>query len=99
MKLKLKFDYNYWSDLVCDLINSSKSKLAKEKGHGAIIGFQILGNFLEEIANRAIKTNDPVILECLLCMCVIQCSEEEKEDILKRAKEVNGCEKDTSKIS
>lgn len=88
MELKLKINYNDLTETICDIINSSKSRLAKSRGYGVAMGLQILGNYLKDISKRAIKINDPVILKSLIEIGVIEGTQEEIDDILKRASEV-----------
>lgn len=53
---------------------------------GIDTGFQIVVKYLQDIAERAIKIDDPIILECLLNLQCVSFEEAEEKEIIERAK-------------
>ena len=58
---------------------------------GIDIGFEIIMRYLKDIAKRAMTINDPIILEALLNISAISCSEEEEAEIIEKVKAIE-CE-------
>ena len=85
--MRVKMDYNNFASLIASIVNSSKSRLVKERGFGAIAGLNILGSYLKDIANRAIELNDPILLSLCLDLGIINASEEEIKEIERKVKE------------
>lgn len=86
--MKMKLDIGDVINKALDIINNSKSRKAKDYGFGIGIGFEIFVSYLEDITNRAIEIDDPIILEALINIGACKCSPEEEQDILKRVKEL-----------
>ena len=55
---------------------------------GIDTGFQIVTKYLQEIAERAVKIEDAVILECLLNLKCIGGTEDDEKEIIEKAKKI-----------
>ncbi len=55
---------------------------------GIDTGFQIVTKYLQEIAERAVKIEDAVILECLLNLKCISGTEDDEKEIIEKAKNI-----------
>jgi len=55
---------------------------------GIETGFQIVTKYLQEIAERAVKIEDAVILECLLNLKCISGTEDDEKEIIEKAKKI-----------
>ena len=86
--MRVKVDLSHLIDQIFEVLNSSKSKKAKELNFGISIGVEIFIKYLEGITNRAIEINDPIIQEYLLDLCVLDCTKEEEKAIREQAKEI-----------
>ncbi len=85
--MRVKMDYNTWTKHVAEIVNRSKSEYCKDYGFSVIIGIDIMSSYLKEICERAIKTDDPIILSSLLNLGVIKPdNEQEEKTIHERAK-------------
>ena len=85
--MKVKMDINTLTDIIMNALNSSKSKYVKEYGFSIEIGLNLLLSYLKEIAKRALKIDDPVIMSALLNIgAIIPDSPEEEKEIHERAR-------------
>lgn len=85
--MRVKMDYNTWTKHVVEIVNRSKSEYCKDYGFSVVMGIDIMSSYLKEICERAIKTDDPIILSNLLNLGVIKPdNEQEKKEIHERAK-------------
>ena len=85
--MKMRIDISKLENKIANLINSSRSKIAKEEGYGIAIGLDILNAHLVSICERAQTIDDPIILCELLDCGVLIADNEEAEHIRLRAKE------------
>ena len=56
------------------------------KSPGMIIGLQSIIWGLEKIAKRAIKIEDPIIIEELSNLMIVSCPDEERKELLKECR-------------
>lgn len=85
--MRVKMDYNTWTKHVVEIVNRSKSEYCKDYGFSVVMGIDIMSSYLKEICERAIKTDDPIILSNLLNLGVIKPdNEQEEKGIHERAK-------------
>lgn len=85
--MRVKMDYNTWTKHVVEIVNRSKSEYCKDYGFSVVMGIDITSSYLKEICERAIKTDDPIILSNLLNLGVIKPdNEQEEKEIHERAK-------------
>ena len=85
--MRVKMDYNTWTKHVVEIVNRSKSEYCKDYGFSVVIGIDIMSSYLKEICDRAIRTDDPIILSNLLNLGVIKPdNEQEEKEIHERAK-------------
>lgn len=85
--MRVKMDYNTWTKHVVEIVNRSKSEYCKDYGFIVVVGIDIMSSYLKEICERAIKTDDPIILSNLLNLGVIKPdNEQEEKEIHERAK-------------
>lgn len=85
--MRVKMDYNTWTKHVVEIVNRSKSEYCKDYGFSVVMGIDIMSSYLKEICERAIKTDDPIILSNLLNLGVIKPdNEQEGKEIHERAK-------------
>ena len=63
------------------------------------IGFEIILRYIKDIAKRAIKIDDPIILEALLNLEAIKCSADEEAEIMQKVAEINRGQPFESEIS
>lgn len=86
--MKVKMNYNSWAEALVEIVDNSKSRVAKEKGKFVFYGVGILNSYMKQIVNRAIQIDDPVILEACINLGIARCDTQEEEDeIVRRAKE------------
>lgn len=55
---------------------------------GINIGFEIIMSYLKDIVKRAVKIDDPIILEALFNIGAISCSEEKEAEIIEKVKDI-----------
>ena len=93
--MKIKMDINTLENHIVEIVNSSNSKVCKNYGFGVGVGLDILNEYLKDIANRALKIDDPIILFALVQIGVLKpSSDEEEKKLEERVKEI---EKETEK--
>lgn len=61
---------------------------------GIDIGFEIIMSYLKDISERAIKIDDPIILEALLNLGAIKCTKEEESEIIEKVKAIKADDKE-----
>lgn len=86
--MRVKVDVGHLTDQICQVLNSSRSKKAKELNWGISIGYDIFLKYLQKICERAIEINDPIIQEYFLDLCMMTCTDEEEKEIREKAKEI-----------
>ena len=69
---RMKLDYNHLLETIDEVMSNSRSKIARENRFGIGIGLDILTNYIEQIAERAIELNDEILLDLLQDMMVIK---------------------------
>ena len=92
--MKVKMELNVLEDKIDKVINASNTKVAKNEGYGICVGLDILNGYLQDIANRALKIGDPVIINSLIQINVLKPnSEEEEKKIAEAARKLEEMEK------
>ena len=77
---RAKLDYNNLIKSICDILSKSGSVSVRQNGVEIRTGLNLLTQYLQKIAERAIELKDDVLLEILLDMDVIKRSEQEVRD-------------------
>ena len=100
--MKVKININNFVDRVIESINTlSEDKVCpncdekieidyetQRSISGIDIGFEIILSYLKDISERAIKIADAIILEALLNLGAIKCSEDEETKIIEKVKAI-----------
>ena len=72
-----------------DACNTIKTCAEEYGDPGLILGLQAIAWGLEKIAIRAIEIGDPIILEELANLMLIEISDEDRRDLLDECREIN----------
>ena len=77
--MQVKMDLNVLEEKIYELINKSKSRFCKAQGFGIGVGLDILNSYLNKVADRAIKIDDPIITYFLMQIGVLKPENKEEE--------------------
>ena len=72
--MRIKLDYNHLLDLIGDVL---ADEALQERGitFGVAIGLELLSSYLRQIAERAVKIEDEVLIDLLKDLYIIKESE------------------------
>lgn len=75
--MRIKLDYNNLMKQIDGVLSASRSKVVKENAFGISVGLNLLSNYIQQIAERAVELNDDVLIGLLLDLHVIKEEDEE----------------------
>lgn len=72
MTNKIKMDITNWIRLVIEVILKSRSKIVIENRFAISVGLELLLEYLEDIAERAIELDDKQLIDIILDLGVLK---------------------------
>ena len=69
---RMRLDINNLFRQIDDLLSANQSEEDWKTGFGIAFGLELLGNYLRQIAERAIELNDDVLIGLLLDLHVLK---------------------------
>ena len=77
MKRQMKLNYNGFIEHVADVLSAEDIETVQHEAWSIEVGIQLLNCYMEQIAKRAIETQDDFLVEWCENLCIIV---EEEED-------------------
>ena len=77
MKRQMKLNYNGFIEHVADVLSAEDIETVQHEAWSIEVGIQLLNGYMEQIAKRAIETQDDFLVEWCENLCIIV---EEEED-------------------
>ena len=68
---RIKLDYNHLMEQVGDFLNENQSEDNEIMVWGIATGLELLAAYIKNIAERAIKLNDDVLIGLLKDLCIL----------------------------
>ena len=75
--MRIKLDYNNLLRQIDEVLSVSRSKVVKENAFGISVGLNLLSNYIQQIAERAVELDDDVLIGLLLDLHVLKKEDEE----------------------
>ena len=71
MKLQMKLNYNGFIEQIADVLAAKDIETVKNEAWSIEVGIQLLNGYMEQLAKRAIETQDEFLIEWCKNICII----------------------------
>lgn len=71
MKRQMKLNYNGFIEHIAEIIDSKDIETVKSEAWSIEFGIQLLNGYMEQLAKRAIETQDEFLIEWCKCLMII----------------------------
>ena len=78
MKQQMKLNYNSFIDHIVEILDSEDIETVKSEAWSIEVGIQLLNGYMDQIAKRAIETQDEFLIEWCKCLMIITDGEGEQ---------------------
>ena len=76
MKMQMKLNYNGFVEHIADVLASENIETVQNEAWSIEVGIQLLDGYMEQVAKRAIETQDEFLIEWCRNLCIIVDAEE-----------------------
>ena len=71
MKMQKKLNYNGFVEHIADVLSSENIETVQNEAWSIEVGIQLLNGYMEQLAKRAIETQDEFLIEWCKHLCII----------------------------
>ena len=71
MKLQMKLNYNGFIEHIADVLAAEDIETVQNEAWSIEVGIQLLNGYMEQLAKRAIETQDEFLIEWCKHLCII----------------------------
>lgn len=71
MKKQMKLNYNGFVEHIADVLASENIETVQNEAWSIEVGIQLLNGYMEQLAKRAIETQDEFLIEWCKNLCII----------------------------
>ena len=77
MKMQMKLNYNGFVEHIADVLASENIETVQNEAWSIEVGIKLLNEYMEQLAKRAIETQDEFLIEWCKHLCIIVETEED----------------------